>query len=182
MRLKIFQHFGWIIAHFCLIFYSFFVTKNCNFFFCAIFLLVFAKIQFISCFTLECYHKNYHFHPTKLEPLQGDPNQNCPFLKAITLKLSTSEPMLVKPKCVWEAVVVLKNCKQTAENVNKFLKIQKIYRLSNTFWLYQHRVKYAPFLSYIHSFQVNWLKMCIIQNIPKISKNCFQAIELRILL
>ena len=62
-----FQHFGWIIAHFCLIF-SFFVTKNCIFFF-AISLLVFAKIQFISCFTLECYHKNYHFHQTEFKPL-----------------------------------------------------------------------------------------------------------------
>ena len=30
--------------------------------------------------------------------------------------------MLVKPKCVWESVVILKNCKQTAKNVNKFLK------------------------------------------------------------
>ena len=34
---------------------------------------------------------------------------------AITLKLSISDPMLVKSKCVWEAVVFLKNCKQTAE-------------------------------------------------------------------
>ena len=32
--------------------------------------------------------------------LQGDPNQNCPFLRAIALKLSTSDPMLVKPKLV----------------------------------------------------------------------------------
>ena len=36
--------------------------------------------------------------------LQGDPNQNCPFLRPITQKLSTSDPMLVKPKCVLEAV------------------------------------------------------------------------------
>ena len=32
--------------------------------------------------------------------LQGDPNQNCPFLRAITQNVSTSDPLLVKPKCV----------------------------------------------------------------------------------
>ena len=32
--------------------------------------------------------------------VQGDPNQNCPFLRAITQKVGTSDPMLVKPKCV----------------------------------------------------------------------------------
>ena len=37
--------------------------------------------------------------------LQGDPNRNFWFQMAITLKLSISDPMLVKPKCVWEAVV-----------------------------------------------------------------------------
>ena len=37
--------------------------------------------------------------------IQGDPNQNFPFQMAITLKLSSSDPMLVKPKCVWEAAV-----------------------------------------------------------------------------
>ena len=31
--------------------------------------------------------------------LQGDPNQNLEFLKAIT------DPMLVKPKCVWEVCI-----------------------------------------------------------------------------
>ena len=30
------------------------------------------------------------------------------------------------------------------------MKLIKNYRLSNTFWLYQHRVKYAPFLCYSH--------------------------------
>ena len=34
--------------------------------------------------------------------------------------------MLVKPKCVWE-VLVLKNCKQTAENFSQsFEKIEQI--------------------------------------------------------
>ena len=32
--------------------------------------------------------------------LQGDPNQNCPFLRAITLKVCFSDPMLVKSNCV----------------------------------------------------------------------------------
>ena len=32
--------------------------------------------------------------------VQGDPNQNSPFLKAITHKVSISDPMLIKPKCV----------------------------------------------------------------------------------
>ena len=34
---------------------------------------------------------------------QGDPNQNLLILMAITLKISISDPMLVQPKCVWEA-------------------------------------------------------------------------------
>ena len=38
-----------------------------------------------------------------LTELQGDPNQNLICLLAITLKLCISDPMLVKPKCVWEA-------------------------------------------------------------------------------
>ena len=57
--------------------------------------------------------------------VQGDPNQNLLFQFALSLKLSISDPMLVKPKCVWEVEVFLKNCKQTAENVNKFSKIEK---------------------------------------------------------
>lgn len=35
------------------------------------------------------------------------------------------EPMLVKPKCVREAVYFFENCKQTAEILNKFSKIAK---------------------------------------------------------
>ena len=49
--------------------------------------------------------------------LQGDPNQNLRFLLAITLKISVSDPMLLKPKCVWEEVYIyFENCKQRAEN------------------------------------------------------------------
>ena len=47
--------------------------------------------------------------------LKGDPNQNFPFQMTITLKISVSDTMLVKPKCVWEVAVFSKNCKQTAE-------------------------------------------------------------------
>ena len=36
---------------------------------------------------------------------------------AVELKLYTFEPMLVKPKCVWEAVNCLKNCKQISKIV-----------------------------------------------------------------
>ena len=46
------------------------------------------------------------------------------------------------------SVVFIKNCKQTAEKCRHFLKIEKTYRLINTFWLYKHGVKYAPILSY----------------------------------
>ena len=35
--------------------------------------------------------------------IQGDPNQNLKCFLAITLKLCISDPMLVKPKCIWEA-------------------------------------------------------------------------------
>ena len=76
--------------------------------------------------------------------LQGDPNQNFRFQMAITLKLNTSDPMLVKPKCVWEAVVLFwKIVNKQLKNVNKFSKIEKNYRLSNAFWLHQYRVKNA---------------------------------------
>ena len=40
-----------------------------------------------------------------IKQIQGDPKQNCPFLRAITLKLRVPDPMLEKPKCAWEAVV-----------------------------------------------------------------------------
>ena len=56
---------------------------------------------------------------------QGDPNQSFPFQIAITLKLCISDPTLVKPKCVWEVAVFLKNCKQTAVKCKQILKIEK---------------------------------------------------------
>ena len=53
----------------------------------------------------KIFHKNNFFWKTKQfrlrANLQGDPsNQNCSFQRAITLKLSTSDLMLVKLKCV----------------------------------------------------------------------------------
>ena len=49
--------------------------------------------------------------------VQGDPNQNLLIQMAITLKICISYPMLVKPKCLWDAKVFLKF-------VNKQLKNQ----------------------------------------------------------
>ena len=37
--------------------------------------------------------------------LQGDPNQNLLIEIVITLKICISDPMLIKPKCIWEAYV-----------------------------------------------------------------------------
>ena len=37
--------------------------------------------------------------------IQGDPNQNFRFQMTVALSVCISDPMLVKPKCVWEAVV-----------------------------------------------------------------------------
>ena len=37
------------------------------------------------------------------ELVWGDPNQNLKLLLAIIQKLCISDPMLVKPKCIWEA-------------------------------------------------------------------------------
>ena len=41
--------------------------------------------------------------------LQGVPIENCQKQMAVDLKRFIFEPMLVKPKCVWEAKVFLKN-------------------------------------------------------------------------
>ena len=57
--------------------------------------------------------------------LQGDPNQNLKFVLAITLKTRVSDPMLVKPKCVWELSVFF--------NFQKFVYIFQlfVYNFSN---------------------------------------------------
>ena len=43
--------------------------------------------------------------------VQGDPNQNLKFILALTLKVSISDPGLVKPKCVWELSVLFSTIK-----------------------------------------------------------------------
>ena len=74
-------------------------------------------------------------------PLQGDPNQNLKFVLAITLKICISDPMLVKPKCVWEVKSFLFfSC--------LFTIFQKNFHLPNTFWLQQHMVRNAYFEIY----------------------------------
>ena len=41
---------------------------------------------------------------------------------ALELKPGIYDPMLVKPKCVWKAVVYLKNCKHTAEKCKQIFE------------------------------------------------------------
>ena len=41
---------------------------------------------------------------------------------AVALKRCIFDPMLVKPKCVWEVADFLKNCKQTAEKCKQILE------------------------------------------------------------
>ena len=65
--------------------------------------------------------ENWCITPRTLE-LQGDQNQNFWFQMAVPLKVCISDPMLVKPKCDWEAVVFLKNCKQTAEKCKQIFE------------------------------------------------------------
>ena len=38
--------------------------------------------------------------------LQGDPNQNLLFQLALSLNVGIPDPMLVKPKCVWELEIL----------------------------------------------------------------------------
>ena len=59
-------------------------------------------------------------------------------------------PYVGKAKMGLEVALFLKHCNQTAENVNKFSKIERKCHLSNPFWLYQHRVRNAYFQSYSH--------------------------------
>ena len=57
--------------------------------------------------------------------LQGDPNQNLKFVLAITLKICISDPILVKPNCVWEVEVYsyfLADCLQFSAVCLQFFK------------------------------------------------------------
>ena len=88
--------------------------------------------------------------------IQGDPNQNLKFVLAITLKIWVSDPMLVKPKCVWEVSVYFQFsavCLQFSTVCLQFSKLN--WHHPNTFWLYQYRVRYASFQSYSQNkFQI----------------------------
>ena len=76
--------------------------------------------------------------------LQGDPNQNLLLQMAITLKMSISDSMLVKPKYGSEACIYF----HFSAVCLQFSKIN--LGVPNTFWLYQHGVKNAYFQSYGH--------------------------------
>ena len=58
--------------------------------------------------------------------IQGDPNQNFRFQMGVALSVWISDPMLVKQKCVWEAVVfyefqlIFYNCKSLMPKMTKF--------------------------------------------------------------
>ena len=58
--------------------------------------------------------------------IQGDPNQDFRFQMTIPLSVCISDPMLVKPKCVWEAVVfyefqlIFYTCKLLMPKMPKF--------------------------------------------------------------
>ena len=65
----------------------------------------------------------FHFFYDAENQLQGDPNRNCLFQMAVTLKKCISDPMLEKPKWVREvAGFFLKNCKQTAEKCKQIFE------------------------------------------------------------
>ena len=69
------------------------------------------KTNFFTHFCLTSHHEiwllcNNSFVCDKSCMIQGDPNQNFPFQIAKTLKLISSDPMLVKSKCIWEMAVI----------------------------------------------------------------------------
>ena len=69
-----------------------------------------------------------------------------------------------KAKCVSETVHFF-SCLFTIFQIN--------YRLSNTFWLYQHRIKYAPFLSYsLFCNFSNWTLCTYLQNFIFLIDSC----------
>ena len=61
------------------------------------------------------------------------------------------DPMLVKPKCVWEASIYFHFSAVYLQFSAVCLQFSKINGgLQNTFWLYQHGVRNAYFQSYSH--------------------------------
>ena len=88
--------------------------------------------------------------------LQGNPNQSFPFQMAVTLKLCISDSMFVKPKCIWEVTVFLKNCKQTAEKCKKNWKKLKKTTASQTHF------GFTNIGSEMHTFRVSQNKFQIL--------------------
>ena len=93
--------------------------------------IYFFSILFSECFPSP-FCENCYPEPNNINPflrmidcnywcryLQGDPNQNFKCVLAITQKLCISDPMLVKPKCVWEAAVF--------SNFRKFVYIFQLF-------------------------------------------------------
>ena len=78
--------------------------------------------------------------------------QGVSFEMALALKWFILDPMLKKPKCVWE--FERKTFLQFWKLFTFFCCLFTIFpiycQLSNAFWLYQHGVKYALFLCYSH--------------------------------
>ena len=52
--------------------------------------------------------------------LLGVPFEKVPKQKVVEQKWCIFDPILVKPKCVWELVVNLKNCKQITKSKQLF--------------------------------------------------------------
>ena len=68
---------------------------------------------------INIWSKSKHFSFIKwpnLEHAQGVQIKNCQKWMAVKLKRCIFDPLLVKPKYVWEVVDFFENCKQTAEN------------------------------------------------------------------
>ena len=66
---------------------------------------------------------NYCFQYGFALLVQGDQNQNLLLQMAMILKICISDPIFVKPKCVWHAQVFSKTFKQTAEKLECILAL-----------------------------------------------------------
>ena len=104
----------------------------------------FVKSLLLQTFGHDC---NYNIFLQKVENWYF---KNGKYHRVFSLKngCSTETPkwVFVKPKCVCDPVVNFwKIVNKQLNTVTKFLENWKNNHLSNTFWLYQHLVKYAPF-------------------------------------
>ena len=91
--------------------------------------------------------------------IQGVPFTIYPKEMAVALKWCIFDPMLVKPKCVWEVADFLKNCKQTAE------KCKQIFEN----W------KNLPHLKHILALPT-WGQICTISELQPLISNFFQMV------